>query len=762
MLALLMLCTFPSASSRDLSAIADSVDNIKLDEARQTEVSGLTIERGGAKFILESGTLTLSTPVLGKSIGAFFSGKGRFEIIPPNSAEKYMFRKLCSDTAAFWEFKELAMIATDGTIAEFENKFQFGPSRKTTPGTDPLAAFVDYTKGELEESFSASVLSDLLQNQLPGQFRARFKADCGNLFFIYDPEEVEEITLIKSSSTANGIIAELVSSFHSPEQYAESHWGPDHENKDVIDSLDYEISSKIWQSAKVDLEVKLSFIARVDGLQAVRFQLFPDLMKETIRVANAAGDSLFWLKLKEESGITVFLDKPLVKGERQLLKFQYSSKDMLAKTPWGNSILVSSTTWYPNYGYLKRCKFRTKFACPEQYTILSVGKKTSEKVEEGFRIAEFDISGYPVSMVSYNYGAFKRDTAVTQEGVPIEVYRSEDHGKASSGMIKNVLSDISASTSLFSAEIGKYPFERMMATEIPSSHGQGMPGFLHLAWKTFQEQTIPYDDAFRAHEVAHQWWGHLVGWQSYHDQWLSEGFAEYMGAHYVQKKYVNDEQNRGKFNELLDRWREDVFQSGSFEVWGGTSYVGAYREGNDAGPIWMGFRLASSESADYTTLVYSKGAYVLYMLRMMMFDFAKKDESKFNAMLGDFAQEFRWKEASTADFVRIAEKHYGSKLDWFFNQWIYDTQIPKYKWSIATTQEADGQYLVTIDITTEGVRDGFRMPVPLTVVMEGEYVTTTRLQIDTNPKRISLRLPYKPMKFVFNSYKSVLCKEQKL
>ncbi len=38
---------------------------------------------------------------------------------------------------------------------------------------------------------------------------------------------------------------------------------------------------------------------------------------------------------------------------------------------------------------------------------------------------------------------------------------------------------------------------------------------------------------FIAHETAHQWWGNIVAWRSYRDQWLSEGFAEYSGILYT-------------------------------------------------------------------------------------------------------------------------------------------------------------------------------------------------------------------------------------
>ena len=42
--------------------------------------------------------------------------------------------------------------------------------------------------------------------------------------------------------------------------------------------------------------------------------------------------------------------------------------------------------------------------------------------------------------------------------------------------------------------------------------------------------------AFIAHETAHQWWGNIVAWRSYRDQWLSEGFAEYSGMLYAAKR----------------------------------------------------------------------------------------------------------------------------------------------------------------------------------------------------------------------------------
>ncbi|MCK4857871.1 MAG: hypothetical protein KAT58_07890 [candidate division Zixibacteria bacterium] len=756
----ILLAATVMASPADFAALVDSIDLIAPDYDRQADVANLVIERGGVRFILEEGVLTLSTDVLGRPIGAAFKGKGRFLMSPPNRVEKFMLKKLCKDTIADWSFKELALFFTDGTADELSAKLQFLPLGNKSNAGSALDNFADYIEKEFKRGFAMEILPDLLQPQLAGRFLARFKTRRGETVFRYDPTEIEEIALYKHSHTAKGSYPEPVCSFHSPDQYNDLPWGPDHENKDLIDSLQYDINCKIWQSAKIDLGVELSFLPRVDNLRALTFTIFDDLMQSSIKVTDETDDSLFWQKLKDESAITVYFNRPLRMGKRTSIRFNYSSKELIAKTSWGNPILVSTTHWYPRYGYLKRARYKLKFACPEQYTFLSVGDKISERVEGDFRITEWDASRYPLAAVSFNYGLFNRDSTALADGTPIEVYGGKSHGAFSGGIREAVMLDIKAATTLFTAELAEYPFDKLWATEIPATYGVGMPGLLHLAWASFEVTRQGYTDAFVAHEVSHQWWGHVVGWDSYHDQWLSEGFAEYMAAWYIQRKYRESELYRRRFFDLLDNWRDDVMQKGSYSKSG---YKRAYMEGNDAGPIWMGYRLASSKSSDYHTLVYSKGAYILYMLRMLMYDFAGNDDSRFMAMLKDFIDSYYWKEASTADFIRIAEKHYGGDLSWFFDQYVYDIQVPYYRWKASSSQDPDGQYLVSFDIETRNVTEDFQMLVPVTIVMEGDYHTTLRLRIDQLKQRITLpKVPYRPLEIVFNTYKSVLCQEKEL
>src|SRR4029078_7781680 len=118
---------------------------------------------------------------------------------------------------------------------------------------------------------------------------------------------------------------------------------------------------------------------------------------------------------------------------------------------------------------------------------------------------------------------------------------------------------------------------------------------------------------------------------------------------------------------------------------------------NDAGPLWMGLRLISPKTSDaYQNVTYPKGAYVLQMLRAMMYS---EGEKEFIAMMHDFVDSHRDRPASTESFKATAEKHItksmdlqgNGKLDWFFNEWVYGTQVPRYHFEYQTAPAENGK-----------------------------------------------------------------------
>ena len=82
---------------------------------------------------------------------------------PPNSAEKFMFAKLCKDSVAAWDFKELVFFATDSLMEELEKQYTFGDLKQVGSQQDLLNSFGEYVENEFKETFSAVYSAELLQ-----------------------------------------------------------------------------------------------------------------------------------------------------------------------------------------------------------------------------------------------------------------------------------------------------------------------------------------------------------------------------------------------------------------------------------------------------------------------------------------------------------------------------------------------------------------------------------------------------------------------
>src|SRR4029077_3017305 len=144
----------------------------------------------------------------------------------------------------------------------------------------------------------------------------------------------------------------------------------------------------------------------------------------------------------------------------------------------------------------------------------------------------------------------------------------------------------------------------------------------------------------------------------------------------------------------------------------------------DAGPITQGWRLSTPRTPGAGYLIYPKGAYVLHMLRMAMYDWSSKDpDARFIAMMKDYAATYGGGFASTADFQKVVERHMvpamnatgDGRMDWFFNQWVYGTEVPRYVSSLQVEKDEGDQYRIHGEIRQEGVGKDFRALVPLEV-----------------------------------------------
>lgn len=322
---------------------------------------------------------------------------------------------------------------------------------------------------------------------------------------------------------------------------------------------------------------------------------------------------------------------------------------------------------------------------------------------------------------------------------------------------------------VFEHFFGKTPFGRLAITQQPEfSFGQSWPTLVYLPLSAYLDATQRYSlmggiqhrltefvDEVTPHEVSHQWWGHTVGWKTYHDQWLSEGFAEFSAGLFLQAT----EKNPDKYLKYWERASDRIVQKNEFG-----------RRAADAGPVWMGLRLDSEKyPLGYDTLVYRKGGYILHMLRQMMFDPKEGGDQAFVSMMQDFVTQFQGRNATSEGFQRVAEKHIrpamdlekNGKLDWFFSEWLYGTTLPRYKLDYTVTPESDGSFLLRANLTQSEVTPDFAMIVPIYVDFDGQLARlgAARMIGNSTANDLQVKLPRKPKRVLVNAYHDVLSQQ---
>jgi len=200
----------------------------------------------------------------------------------------------------------------------------------------------------------------------------------------------------------------------------------------------------------------------------------------------------------------------------------------------------------------------------------------------------------------------------------------------------------------------------------------------------------------------------MVGWKSYHDQWMSEGFAEFSASLFIQIAMHDEHKFLDFWNEQRDRITQSRPQTHDLKPY-------------TVGPVTQGFRLSSGKTyAAYQFLVYPKGAYILYMIRQMMFDQSSGGDKRFMTMMQDFIKSHYNQDVSTEDLKQIVEKYMtkpmdldgNGKMDWFFNEYVYGTEMPSYRLEY---QLGNGGTTISGRITQSGVSDNFKMLVPVYV-----------------------------------------------
>jgi hypothetical protein len=706
-------------------------------------------------------------------------GKGHFALAPKEASEQHSLALLTRSGAMSQDFNTLVLRFSDGTAEEIRK----GSAGSAGPATGAaISAGADAAKGfrqKMHANFELRLLDDVLRQQ-PGQlFLASFRM--GGLFtgrnvlFAVDPQGAVNAAPEEVGLSTWGEDSDQTWAAYRMREHGDSGGVPVHVSAENLD-VAFDKSGTMHSGAETTLTV------RQDGLRVVHLNLFPSL--RVTGVFSESGSPLDFVQEAREYDpwFAIVLPRPAKQGETLRLLIQYGGPNALRRDGDNTYYLLSQAreNWYPSGleslgGF---ADFRMTFHVPRNLQVVATGKEMSRAPEaDGVTRVVWETQA-PIPVAGFNLGEFKSDETKTPQGFGVSAYANVNlpdfvSRLANRGMgtlstvpaLKGELAQGSAAIQVYTEFFGKLPYDHVALTQQSACNfGQSWPMLVYLPLCAFWDSTIQhafglldYDASYwqevTPHEVSHQWWGQMVGFKSYRDQWMSEGFANFSVGLYLL-------QTQAKMDEYRQFWSEQH-----------KNLVEKNRLGVrpiDAGPLTMGERVSNEKTGDvYQLLIYSKGAYVMHMLEMLYWTPQLKEEP-FKKPMQTFVKEYAGKAATTEDLQKSFERSMpkwadlkgDGKLDWFFDEYVYGTELPRYVITSEFTT-ADGETSVHFKLTQSGVSNSFLMSVPLYLQMaDGNTVRIASIKMSgeqTFEKTFKLgKLPSPGKKLMVNYNADVL------
>jgi hypothetical protein len=750
-------------------------------------VNNLELKRDAGTFHLRSGTICFTAPVQGKITGAVFAGDGSFVLDAPPS-ERDMLKLLTKDSEFNETFSQMVLRFTDETYEEIKKGAAAGSA------TCDEGVFKDSqhtTRIRLKTNLESRILEDVLSPEPGGLFVAFIHGKRYNdkeLFSIDPHRGGDHVEFITYDEEKYGRWA----SFPLSGVYKRGTVGM------PIEIDGQQLDTTIEGNANLTGKATTTFVARLDGLRVVPFNLF-----HSLRVHDVSSDgrqlSFIQEDKNEDAQYAVILPKALAAGDSYTITTSYGGKEAVINEGNGNYFPISRQNWFPSNpeaGLGEYASYDMTFRIPKGMKMAATGQLVSDNSEGGQNVTVWK-SESPQTVAGFNFGKFKVEEAkLTNPDYVIRSFANEEspdwvkslQQRASGGDLptmgshmetmalgqmsttslnKKALAEGELAVQLYTDYFGPSEFKHLEITQQTACNfGQSWPGLVWIPICYYFDAGVRhqlgmdfgdrgYWKVVTPHEVAHQWWGHTVGFSSYRDQWMSEGFADMSASLYLSMIEKNPQKFIAFWNDerdlLLERNAEGF-------------------RAIDAGPVTLGYRLSNSRTGFDVTrrLIYPKGAYILYMIRMMMHDNRTGDE-QFKAMMQDFVKTYTGKAASTEDFKAMVEKHMTQemniqgdrKMDWFFNEYVYGTQLPSYKSDSTFEMGPDGDVVLDLKVTQSGVNESFRMLVPIYLELaDGNIAKLGRLRItgsSTLEQKIPLKgLKTKPRRLMLNYFDDVL------
>ena len=586
---------------------------------------------------------------------------------------------------------------------------------------------------------------------------------------------------------------------------------------DEVATSRYTIKAEVNPPTALSAEASLEVEVRQGGERTLLFELSRFLQVRQVDVDgrpvefinNTAIDGT-QLARRGNDVVAVVFPEPLRVGQKLKLRFVYGG-EVLSEAGGGLLYVGARGTWYPNRG-MAMADFDLEFHYPPGWTLVATGKRVSGTAGEasgtgtvttslaGEQVARW-VTERPGELAGFNLGKYERATAhagevtvetyatqgvertfprgseslvtVPQAGLPLtkpEEIVVEPTVPAPARHAQAVAENAAHAVEFFSRRFGPYPYSSLKLTQMPGHLSQGWPGLVFLssfAFLTPEEESglrlDPMQGTFRrlmlAHETAHQWWGDLVSWRTYRDQWIVEALANYCAL------MILEAERPVEFRKVMEEYRADLLAKNKHD-----------EMLRDAGPVTLGLRLNSSHfPGGYEAISYGRGTWLFHMLRNMLLDaeavqgqrgarVQPVSDEPFVRVLRKVRERYEGKEISTQELLAVFEEelppslwYEGQKsLDWFLQGWVQGIALPHLSLqSVKYTPRSGGTTVSGILVQKEAPAD-LVTSVPVYSVLAGKTTLLGRVFADGPETPFHLAAPPGTKKIVLDPNQTLL------
>lgn len=744
------------ATERSPHELYDAITALTLDSSQVYHLvpeNRIELRRGDAVLSLDEGMFAFFSPLDGRITGAVFSGRGHVLAVPRDPVEKQQMGRFLGTPVLDETFTSSYFRFTDEAADELLSQF-----RKANLSPQSDASFVSQWESILarvNRFYTLRILFDFLSPDPRPAFYANLDGtSTGPFDVVVDGQRDEQFVLGQTVKTSAGTFYDTWTSHRVPNLPAPTV---------AFRALHYSLEPSIFPNNSLDATATIQIRAETGKARILVFELSRALTVD--RVTGVHGEPLEFF---QNEGMTsqerstrgndylyVVLSAVPSKNQEFTLQFHYRGNVI---EDAGNGVLFvgARESWYPHLGDpAEFAPYDLTIRWPRRLRLVATGIKLDEHEEGEFRTGHWKTEK-PLAVAGFNLGEYAT-SSVASGGYSVDVYanreleeslRSRLQTSPADGLplpsqtvgapstrlamtlprptpspadaLKQLGKEIDSSVHFYETFSGPFPFHNLSVSQIPGTFGQGWPGLLYVSTFSFLSQEAQqraglsptgqehFTELVPYHEVAHQWWGNVVGWSSYRDQWIDEAIANYLALLFADSRGNPEHALR----VWLSRYRHQLTEKSP----------DADEPAGDIGALTLGLRLNSSKSPyAYERVVYSKGSWIIHMLREMLRQpGTKQPDARFIALLRKLVTKYAYRALSTDDLQHEVESvmtpamdlENSRSMDWFFDEWVRGIGTPHYRVEFTVHHDESG-YSVRGKLFQTGVPRSFLASVPL-------------------------------------------------